>query len=296
MHEHASLPREDARTGVAARGEAGVESIHLPSPTVWPMVLALGVTLLIAGLITNAAISVLGAVFAIAASVGWFRNVLPHEHHEEVQVPTTAADRAVAALAEPQPLPATAAGGQTRLTYSFLSGVEAGAAGGAAMALVATGFGLVRFHSFWYAINLMAASSFLSWSNASDAFLSGFHLQGLLAGMLIHMLISVLVGLLYAATMPIFPRLSILAGGILGPLVWTGLAFSLMKSVAPILGARVDWTWFIVSQIAFGITAVWSGNLRVRFLSTEFQAIPFDQRAGLHSNKAQDSAASEVRQ
>ncbi len=298
MQEHASLPRDAAKNAAAPHGETGIESIHLPSPTVWPMVLALGVTLLVAGLITNAAISLLGAVFAVAASVGWFRNVLPHERHEEVHAPVSAAERAaaVAASAGPRPAPAAAAHGQRRLTYSFLSGIEAGAAGGAAMALVATAFGMVRFHSLWYAINLMAASSFLSWSNASDAFLSGFHLQGLLAGLLIHMLISVLVGLLYAATMPIFPRLSLVAGGILGPLVWTGLAFSLTKSVAPLLGARVDWLWFIVSQIAFGLTAVWIVNLRIRFLSAEFQSLPFDQRAGLHSNEAQRSAASEVRQ
>ena len=54
----------------------------LPAPTAWPFVLALGVSLIFAGLLTNASISILGAVLYLAGAVGWFRQVLPHEHHD----------------------------------------------------------------------------------------------------------------------------------------------------------------------------------------------------------------------
>jgi hypothetical protein len=52
----------------------------------WPIALAFGMTLLFAGMVTSEAVSVLGAIVAIAGAVGWFRDVLPHEAHETVQV------------------------------------------------------------------------------------------------------------------------------------------------------------------------------------------------------------------
>src|SRR6202035_3729931 len=61
-------------------------TIELPAPTAWPIVLAFGLTLVFAGLVTSASVSILGAILAIAGCVGWFREVLPHEKHESVQV------------------------------------------------------------------------------------------------------------------------------------------------------------------------------------------------------------------
>ena len=67
-------------------GEDATDTIEVPAPTPWPIVLAFGITLLFAGLVTSEAVSVLGAVVAIAGAVGWFRDVLPYEAHESVQV------------------------------------------------------------------------------------------------------------------------------------------------------------------------------------------------------------------
>src|ERR1700747_3480546 len=64
----------------------GPSEMEVPAPTVWPIVLAFGFTLLFAGLLTSASVSVLGAVLALAGSVGWFREVLPHGHEETVPV------------------------------------------------------------------------------------------------------------------------------------------------------------------------------------------------------------------
>ena len=36
-------------------------TIHLPRPTVWPMVLAFGVSLALTGMVTNLAVGILGA-------------------------------------------------------------------------------------------------------------------------------------------------------------------------------------------------------------------------------------------
>ena len=40
---------------------------HLPSPTPWPMVLALGMTLAAAGLVTQIAVSAIGALILVTA-------------------------------------------------------------------------------------------------------------------------------------------------------------------------------------------------------------------------------------
>src|SRR5271166_2091930 len=60
--------------------------IEVPAATAWPLVLAFGFTLVFAGLLTNASVSILGAVLSLAGCVGWFREVFPHEHEEFVVV------------------------------------------------------------------------------------------------------------------------------------------------------------------------------------------------------------------
>src|ERR1700721_82471 len=59
--------------------------IEVPASTAWPIVLAFGFTLMFAGLLTSASVSVLGVVLAVAGCVGWFRELFPQEH--EVIVP-----------------------------------------------------------------------------------------------------------------------------------------------------------------------------------------------------------------
>src|SRR5258708_25161027 len=61
-------------------------TIEMPAPTAWPFILAFGATLLFAGLVTSMSVSVLGAAFALAGCVGWFRAVFPHEQEESVAV------------------------------------------------------------------------------------------------------------------------------------------------------------------------------------------------------------------
>ena len=62
------------------------EFVETPAPTSWPIILAFGVALLFAGLVTTASVSILGAILAVCGCVGWFRDVLPHEKHESIPV------------------------------------------------------------------------------------------------------------------------------------------------------------------------------------------------------------------
>ncbi len=259
--------------------------LQLPAPTAWPMVLALGLSLVLTGMVTDVVVSILGGLLAVAGMVGWFRQVLPHEVHEVVEVRTeeviVTTNRTLAAR-----LPK----GQMHRkiipveTFQIVTGIKGGIAGGLAMTVPAGIFSLVKYHSFWYAVNLLAAGGFVSWAGASNAFLGEFHLQGLLAAIVIHGLTSLLVGLLYGAMLPMFPKYPIVTAGFIVPLLFTGILHSALSIVSPILNERIDWFWFVVSQIAFGLVCGFVVNLQAKVRTPQFQALPFSVRAGLHSN------------
>jgi hypothetical protein len=259
--------------------------IQLPAPTAWPMVLALGIALLFTGMVTNVAVGVLGLILLLMGAAGWFGQVLPHEAHETVKVQVEDI-RIVSSRTMRERLPTSDMHRKILpvQTFNIMSGMKGGLAGGAAMTIPAALFGLLKYHSIWYAMNLLAAGGFVSWTGASNAFLSEFHLRGLLAALAIHAVTSVLVGLLYGAVLPMFPRLPILTAGILVPLFFTGLLYSAIGVVSPILNERIDWFWFIASQIAFGLVCGFVVNLHERVRTPQFRALPFALRAGIHGD------------
>jgi hypothetical protein len=262
------------------------DEVVLPVPTAWPMVLALGVSLLIAGMVTHWVISLLGAVLALRSTIGWFFEVLPREHHAAVEVHadhiliSTTRKRHEQLWTDPQHrklLPVE--------TFSLAAGIKGGIAGGIAMVVPATAFSLLKYHSLWYAANLLAAGGFVGWASESNAFLGQFHLMGLLAAFGIHALTSLLVGLLYGAMLPMFPRKPILTAGFIAPFLWTGILYSALGVISPILNARIDWLWFVLSQIAFGLVCGFVVNLQVKVRTPQFRALPFAVRAGVHSDQ-----------
>ena len=282
------MNRNDEASGATGHGPAhDADMVLLPLPTAWPMVLALGVTLVVAGMVTHWVISLLGVVLTARAVVGWFLEVLPHERHAPVPVeeneltiysPRTVRPRLPVDPKHRKLLPVE--------TFTVTAGIKGGIAGGIAMVVPATIFSLIRYHSLWYAANLLAAGGFISWAGESDAFLAQFHPLGLLAALGIHALTSVLIGLLYGAMLPMFPRYPILTAGFIAPLLWTGILYTALGVISPILNQRIDWPWFVVSQIAFGLVCGFVVNLQVKVRTPQFQALPFAVRAGLHGDPA----------
>jgi cytochrome c oxidase subunit 1 len=51
--------------------EAGGEHLHLPSPSIWPITLAFGVSMMGLGVLTNFVFIIFGAIVSIAALVRW---------------------------------------------------------------------------------------------------------------------------------------------------------------------------------------------------------------------------------
>ncbi len=269
----------------------GQHMIHMPAPTAWPIVLAFGVTLLFAGLVTSWAISALGLVLTLRSAIGWFHAVLPHEQHEDVSVVTEIVE--IKSSREQVARLPVAQSHRTFLPverYTLGAGVQGGIAGGIAMIAPATLYGLIRYHSLWYAPNLLAAIAIPGWAERNTAFLSAFHLEGLLVAVGVHALASVLVGLLYGAILPMFPWEPIATAGFLAPIFWSGLLYGGLAAVNPLLNERIDWLWFIASQIAFGLVAGFVVNLHVRVRTPQFQARPFAERAGLISQGIEEQA------
>jgi len=270
-------------------GLSDSNSVVLPRPTAWPFVMALGVTLAIAGLVTHVAVSILGLALFFASAVGWFLQLFPHEAHEAVRIAETEAYRPTSERTLPERSHAVVeeSGEAPRKvlpieTFHITTGIRGGIAGGVAMILPAGLFSLIKYHSIWYAANLLAAGGFVSWAGASDAFLSQFHWQGVLAAMAIHAVTSLLVGLLYGAMLPMYPRYPILTAGFMVPLIFSGIQYSALGIVSPILDQRIDWFWFVVSQIAFGLVCGYVVNLTAKVRTPQFRTLPFAMRAGLH--------------
>jgi hypothetical protein len=56
-------------------GEGGAhEAIHLPPPSIWPVLLAVGIALLLTGLIINLVMILAGAIITIASIALWVRD------------------------------------------------------------------------------------------------------------------------------------------------------------------------------------------------------------------------------
>jgi hypothetical protein len=257
--------------------------IEVPALTAWPLVLAFGFTLVFAGLLTSASVSVLGAVLAVTGCAGWFRDVFPHEHEETVPVVfeehRITTERRVVERVPVAPqlvrvwLPLE--------TYPVSAGIKGGLAGGIAMAIIACAYGLLKVGSLWYPINLLAATVYAESLKLAPAQLNSFHADSFAIAVVLHGIGSIFVGLLYGAMLPMFARRPIVLGGLIAPVLWSGLLYSIMQLLNPLLANRINWIWFMGSQIAFGIVA---GIVVVRQarVSTR-ENLPFVVRAGIEA-------------
>jgi hypothetical protein len=264
------------------------DTIEMPAPTAWPIALAFGITLLFAGLVTSEAVSLLGAVVAVAGAVGWFRNVLPYEAHETVPVlpevwEVTTTRREVVRMAVDHQLRRAFLPLEI---YPVSAGVKGGLAGSVAMALVAMLYGQLSQGSIWYPINLLAAGFLPASMTDTTAKIAAFNLSVFLIATAIHLITSLLVGLLYGAMLPMLPRHPILLGGLIAPLMWTGLLHSILGIVNPVLNQRIHWMWFVASQVAFGIVAgiVVSRQEKIR----TWQRLPLAFRSGMEASGMRD--------
>ncbi len=269
-------------------GEAGEHTeathIELPAPTFWPMIFAFGITLLFAGLVTFWAVSAVGFIIALRSVFGWWKNVIPHEEHEEL--PIDPAHRPAPILIEHRSVVRVQVGQQGHRmripieVHPYSAGIIGGLVGGAAMAILACLYGLITQHSIWYPVNLLAGVVVPGLGDATLEQLKQFNGLAFVAALIGHGILSALVGIVYAAIMPMFPKYAPLWAGILMPLFWSGLVATSLSILNPALNDRISWPWFVVCQLAFGLVG---GYVIARSTNIKtMQSLPLAARASLH--------------
>lgn len=238
------------------------DAVEMPTPTVAPLVLSVGLTLLAVGVVTSPVLLFLGALLLAVALGIWIHQLLPGRGHaHEPLVDPALRPQAI------QGMPGTVEqlrpgmpGYRVRLpehVHPISAGVKGGIAGGLIMPLPALAYGLLSGRGIWYPVNLLAGMVLPGLDEQTEAYLRDFHLGLFVTGFVIHAVMSVVVGLIYGVLLPTLPEIPrpLAWGGLLMPLLWTAVTFLLMGIVNPRLYRGVDWPWFIVSQFVFGVAA-----------------------------------------
>jgi hypothetical protein len=165
--------------------------------------------------------------------------------------------------------------------YPVSAGIKGGLAGGVAMALLAMLYGVIFFRSVWYPVNLIAGSLYDAPSVPTLPELIHFRLDWFLFALAMHLTMCLLIGLLYGAMLPMLSNRPIVLGGIIAPLLWTGLLYTILGFVNPLLDDQINWPWFAASQVAFGVVA----GLMVVRQNKEWTAenLPLAMRAGIEA-------------
>ena len=215
--------------------------VIMPAPTAWPFAMALGSALTFMGLLAEVSVSILGGILTICGAVGWFRQVFPHEPHEILPVeaaepPRVLPPRRVERLEIAEEIHRV---WLPLRIYPISAGIKGGLAGGVAMAIFAVIYGLVSRHSIWYPINLLAGSLYAPSATPTVEEMLHFRMGWFLFALAMHLTMCLLVGLLYGAMLPLLPRRPIV-GGIIGPLLWTGLLYHVIGYVNPLLDERIN--------------------------------------------------------
>jgi hypothetical protein len=238
-----------------------LETVEMPQATAWPIVLALGITLLGAGLASSLALSVVGGFLFVFGLGGWVGQLLPGRGHRH--------DPLVSPLLRPQSVaerPGTVdqlrsgmAGYRFRLpqkVHPISSGIKGGIFGGLVMPIPALAYGFFSGHGIWFPGNLLAGMVVPGISGATESQLEQFQWGSLILAILIHTTFSVTFGLFFGVVSPTLPPLPggpVIAGGVLMPLLWTGLCYGFMGIIDPLLEQHVNWLWFITSQVVYGL-------------------------------------------
>ena len=244
----------------APREADGHDVVEMPRPTAAPLVLSVGLVVLAAGAVTSWAFVIVGAGLFLIGLFTWVAQLLPGRGHVLEPLEVAALPRAplAAAAARVEELKVGVPGYRLRLperVHPISAGIKGGIVGGLVMPLPALAYGALSGHGIWYPINLLAAMLLPGMDELPTEQLEAFSPVLLTVAVIIHAAMSVVLGLIYGVLMPTLPDFPkpLAWGGLLAPMLWTGVSFVLMGAVNPVLKQRVDWPWFIASQFLFGV-------------------------------------------
>lgn len=238
------------------------EFLSMPSPTVAPLVLAVGLALLALGVVANPAFLVVGAIILVTGLGTWVAQLLPGRghFHEHLAAPALRPRPVTPLSGSVEPLRPGVPGYRLRMpaeVHPISAGIKGAIVGGVVMTIPALAYGMLSGHGLWYPANLLVGMVFPGVDRMTTAELEQFSLRLLLVAVIIHAVNSVVLGVCYGVLLPTLPRIPrpLAWGGLLIPILWTALSFGMMGIVNPLLRKGVDWPWFIASQFLFGIVA-----------------------------------------
>jgi len=252
----------DPETISEGEHSSGHDAVEMPRPTIAPLILALGLATLAAGVVTSSAFIIVGAAMLVVGLSWWVFQLLHGRGH--VFEPFVApAQRPAIVTGRPsavEQLRAGMPGYRFRLPTEvrpISSGVWGGLVGGLVMPIPAMLYGVFSGHGIWYPINLLAGIVLPGLGRLSIAELEQFSPMLLILSALIHAFLSLVLGLIYGVLLPTLPPIPrpIAWGGLLMPLLWSGVSYALLRRAEVALTRGVDWPWFIISQFLFGLVA-----------------------------------------
>ncbi len=234
--------------------------VEMPRPNVWPLVLALGIVLMAAGAAMHFGFLVAGGCIFTAGLSGWIAQLLPGRghFHEALVEPERRAKPVSAEPGTVEQLHPGRAGYRFRLPekiHPISAGVKGGMVGGLVMPIPALAYGILSNKGIWYPLYLLAGTVLPGVEAMSADSLKEFQPALFAVGLVIHLVNSLVFGLIYGVLLPTLPEIPrpVAWGGLLMPLLWTGVSFGTMRLVNPTVAQGVNWPWFIFSQFVFGL-------------------------------------------
>ena len=239
------------------------EQVEMPRPTVWPLVLSVGVTMLAAGVIAGWVLIAVGGVLFVLGLYGWIGQLMPGvgHAHEEMVPPDQRPQPITSSAGKVEQLRPSMPGYRFRLpekVHPISAGVKGGIVGGLVMPIPAIAYGIISGNGPWFPINLLSGMVFPGVDSMTHDQLKEFHPLLFLAALFIHAIISTGVGSMYGVILPTLPQFGgsqLFFGGLVMPLLWSGVCYGLMGTVNPALEEHVDWAFFVASQIVYGVAA-----------------------------------------
>ncbi len=245
MHDNTQNAQQAHRNG-----------IEMPRPTAAPIIISFGAMCMASGLVLNWMFSAVGLIVFFAGLIRWIY-ILATGTGEEL-LPIGARPQPVRqSRVQVEPLRPGMPGHRMRIpdkVHPVSAGLKGGAIGGIAMAVTALSYGLFSGRGIWYPVNLLGGMIIPSIGTWTDEQLGEFDLLSLFLGTMIFVVTALGVGLMFGILLPTMPRVPILWGGLVAPLLWTGAIYGFMGILNPPLSEHVDWSWFFASQFAYGIT------------------------------------------